>query len=170
MIEKVNEMFEPPTWIYILACAHGKYYVGRTTTKDRIQMHFDGHGSAWTKIHKPYKQILFIKGDKFDEDKYVFKYMEKYGIENVRGGCFSQVVLPEDKIKMIETILTGVDDRCFKCGQPGHFISDCPERTVQENTESLEWVWGLLKCLIGDCFPPKKTPPPEPIEMEQRLL
>jgi hypothetical protein len=46
-----------------------------------------------------------IKGDKFDEDKYVFKYMEKYGIENVRGGCFSQVVLPEDKIKMIETIL-----------------------------------------------------------------
>ena len=54
-------MFEPPTWIYILACAHGKYYVGRTTTKDRVQMHFDGHGSAWTKIHKPYKQILFIK-------------------------------------------------------------------------------------------------------------
>ena len=82
--------------------------------------------------------------------------MEKYGIQNVRGGCFSQVVLPEDKIKMIETILTGVDDRCFKCGQPGHFINDCPERTVQENTESLEWVWGLLKCLIGDCFT-KKT-------------
>jgi len=119
-------------------------------------MHFDGHGSAWTKIHKPYKRILFIKGDKFDEDKYVFKYMEKYGIENVRGGCFSQVVLPEDKIRMIETILTGVDDRCFRCGEPGHFVNDCPEGTVQENTESLEWVWGLLKCLIGDCFT-KKT-------------
>ena len=152
-------------WIYILACAHGKYYVGRTTTKDRIQAHFDGNGSVWTKIHKPYKKLLVVNGDKFDEDKYVFKYMEQYGIQNVRGGCFSQVILPDDKIRMIETILTGVDDRCFNCGESGHFINDCPERTV----ESHEWVWGILKCLIDKCFT-KKNPPQEPIEMEQRLL
>ena len=143
-------------WIYILGCAHGKYYVGRTTTKDRIQAHFEGNGSAWTKIHKPYKKLLMIKGDKFDEDKYVFKYMEQYGIQNVRGGCFSQVVLPEDKVRLIETILVGVNDRCFNCGEPGHFINDCPERNIQENTESLEWVWGLLRCLLGSCFN-KKT-------------
>jgi len=154
-------MFEYTMWIYILACAHGKYYVGRTTTKDRIQMHFDGNGSAWTKIHKPYKKLLVVKGDKFDEDKYVFKYMEKYGIQNVRGGCFSQVVLPDDKIKMIETILTGVDDRCFRCGESGHFINDCPEERVQENeeveTQESEWVWGFLRCLISSCFPKKSN-------------
>ena len=155
-------MFEKPTWIYVLACAHGKYYVGRTTTKNRIQMHFDGNGSAWTKIHKPYKKLLIIKGDKFDEDKYVFKYMAEYGIQNVRGGCFSQVVLPDDKIKMIETILTGVDDRCFNCGELGHFVNDCPlnAEDEQEDKKDDEWIWGLLRSMYNhfkqECFP-KKT-------------
>lgn len=170
-------MPEKQMWIYVLACAHGKYYVGRTTTKQRIQMHFDGNGSAWTKIHKPYKKLLMVKGDKFDEDKYVFMYMEKYGIQNVRGGCFSQVVLPEEKIRIAETILTGVGDRCFNCGESGHFINDCPLNVHEnEDTDSGEWIWSLLRSLIDvfkrECLFKKTNPrsSPEPIEMEQRLL
>ena len=103
-----------------------------------------------------------IKGDKFDEDKYVFKYMADYGIQNVRGGCFSQVVLPGDKIKMIETILTGVDDRCFNCGEPGHFVNDCPlnAKDEQEDKNDDESIWGLLRSMYNhfkqECFP-KKT-------------
>src|SRR6056300_356749 len=109
-----------------------------------------------------YKNLLMIKGDKFDEDKYVFKYMADYGIQNVRGGCFSQVVLPDDKIKMIETILTGVDDRCFNCGEPGHFVNDCPlnAEDEQEDKNDDEWIWGLLRSMYNhfkqECFP-KKT-------------
>ena len=163
-------MSDTPVWIYVLACAHGKYYVGRTTTKDRIQMHFDGNGSAWTKMYKPYKKLLVVRGDKFDEDKYVFKYMHTYGIQNVRGGCFSQVVLPDDKIKFIETVLTGVDDRCFKCGESGHFANECPVN--ERDSDSGEWIWSLLRSLIdvfkSECLLKKTNP--QAIEMEQRLL
>ena len=125
-IFKINKMSE--TWIYILKCQNNKWYVGRTNdVKKRLQQHFDGEGSEWTRLHKPIDVVEKIKGDIYDEDKYTLKYMGKYGIENVRGAAYAQIVLDENDKSSIEKRLNGIMDKCFVCGG-NHFVKDCHEK------------------------------------------
>jgi len=113
--------------IYILKCEKDKYYVGRT--KDltfRIEDHFRGKGSEWTTKYKPLKIKKLIKHcDPFDEDKYVIMLMNEKGIDNVRGGRFSQVTLSEVNKEDIKHQINSALDNCFKCGEKSHFIRDC---------------------------------------------
>ena len=50
----------------------------------------------WTTKYKPIKVVELIEGDNYDEDKYTLKYMEQYGIDNVRGGSFCQIIITVD--------------------------------------------------------------------------
>lgn len=113
--------------VYVIELENNKYYIGKTHGTDtRISDHFNSSGSAWTRKYKPVKVIETISNcDDYDEDKYVLKYMNQYGIENVRGASYSQVVLSDSTIKSIQSRLDGINDRCFNCGQKGHFISQC---------------------------------------------
>ena len=114
--------------IYILGLVKNKYYVGKTH-KDvsfRIYQHIKGNGSQWTKLYKPIKLVgTFETKDKFDEDKYTKKYMDLYGIENVRGGSYCQIKLGEHQLKILDMELKTANDLCFKCGKFGHFSSQC---------------------------------------------
>jgi GIY-YIG catalytic domain len=85
-------------YIYVLQLEHGKYYVGKTTQPNvRLDAHSQGAGSTWTKMHKPIKLLRLIPDcDDYDEDKYTRFYMDKYGIENVRGGSFVTPTLAEN--------------------------------------------------------------------------
>ena len=125
------------TFIYVLQLEENKFYVGKTETPDkRLNCHKSGNGSAWTKKYKPIKTIELFEGDKYDDDKYVFKYMDKYGIENVRGGSFSKVNLTKIQLACLEHINKASSDRCFKCNQPGHFSSRCHHHRHKEFLEA----------------------------------
>jgi hypothetical protein len=89
--------------IYILQLEHDKYYVGiAKNSEKRILQHFEYNGSAWTKLHKPVRILNQFVGDEFDEEKYTLQAMDKYGVDNVRGGSYCQVKLTDyDKSKAL---------------------------------------------------------------------
>ena len=114
-------------YIYILKLEDKKYYVGKTKyIKNRINNHFTGNGALWTKKYKPIEVIEIINNcDDYDEDKYVFIMMNKYGIDNVRGGSFCNFKLFREEIRFLTNIINNANNNCFKCGKKGHFSNQC---------------------------------------------
>jgi hypothetical protein len=116
-------------FIYVLELEQGKYYVGKTNDPQfRIQTHFNNNtgGSVWTKRFKPVRVLELIPDcDDYDEDKYTKKYMDTYGIDNVRGGSFVSVELDSFTKEQLVKMSNGTNNRCFKCGEDTHFVKDC---------------------------------------------
>lgn len=54
--------------------------------------------------------------------------MDKYGIENVRGGSWVTLVLDESTIKHLKISSAATNDRCLGCDKTGHFIKNCPNK------------------------------------------
>jgi hypothetical protein len=114
-------------YIYALKLEQNKYYIGKTNTPHfRIENHFNSNGSEWTKMYKPLS-ILEIKPncDDYDEDKITRQYMDKYGVENVRGGSFVSLILNKTTIDILQQMSNGTNNKCFTCGRNGHFSKDC---------------------------------------------
>lgn len=107
-----------------------KYYVGKSDVPiQRVEDHNDSKGSTFTKKYKPIRLIELIPDcDTFDEDKYTLKYMQKYGMNNVRGGSFCQIKLSPENSATIQRMITGSQDKCFKCGKDGHYMKQCPKK------------------------------------------
>lgn len=140
-----------PLFIYVLKLSDEKYYVGKTFNNitQRMEEHMAGNGSPWTQKYAPIEVMEVKTGDEYDEDKYVLKYMKQYGIDNVRGGSFSQLILPFDQYvqswrsiqnasgnctacgKSDHRIESCTSDICYKCGQAGHLFTTC---TAQAHT------------------------------------
>eukprot|EP00953_Heterococcus_sp_UTEX-ZZ885_P010095 5894-Heterococcus_DN1.PRE.2 len=113
--------------IYALKLQGNKYYVGRTeATGDRMRAHANGSGCAWTRLH-PFVSVLFQKDNctVFDEDKETVMLMEKHGIDNVRGGSYSEIDLSIEKKRHIELQFNSARDRCTRCGRASHWRQSC---------------------------------------------
>jgi cellular nucleic acid-binding protein len=119
-------------YIYALKLEQNKYYIGKTNIPHfRIENHFNSNGSEWTKMYKPLS-ILEIKPncDDYDEDKITRQYMDKYGIDNVRGGSFVSIMLNKPTIDILQQMSNGTNNKCFTCGGNGHFSKDCIKQST----------------------------------------
>lgn len=114
-------------YIYILKLDRDKYYIGKTENPDiRLTSHYNSMGSKWTQKYKPIKIHQIIPNcDNYDEDKYTLQYMEKYGINNVRGGSFCNIDLNIQTKEHILKMINSSNNKCLKCGDIGHFSSKC---------------------------------------------
>ena len=119
--------FELPS-IYILLLAEGKYYVGRTNTLDmRLQAHFCGVGSEWTKKYTPISVMkVYEDKSKYDEDKHTLEMMDIYGYQNVRGGCYCNVILTTVQLEDLQTKFCSANNKCYCCGSKSHYAKGCP--------------------------------------------
>ena len=113
--------------IYILKLVNNKWYIGKSkNVKKRFKTHKNGYGAQWTKLYKPIKIEKVINTNcNYDEDKQTKKMMAKYGIDNVRGGSYSKINLCDNTKFFINKEIQTAEDRCFICGESGHFASNC---------------------------------------------
>jgi hypothetical protein len=125
-------------FIYVLKLTEGKYYIGKTNNPEfRLNKHFDNNGSAWTKLYNPINVVEVIPNcDDYDEDKYTKIYMDKYGIENVRGGSFVTIKLDSNTINILNQMSNGTNNKCFFCSKEGHFSADCPKQNQKDEITS----------------------------------
>jgi hypothetical protein len=129
-------------YTYVLQLKQGKWYVGKTNDPfNRLMQHVHENGSAWSRKYAPL-QVHEVKphASRFDEDNKTLEYMETYGIDNVRGGCYVQVVLPAEQRREIQRKIASVKDACFNCGESGHTVANCPN-DVEEEEEA-----GCSRC------------------------
>lgn len=137
-------------FVYIIQLSQGKYYIGKTNNPQfRLENHFNSNGSEWTKKYKPLKVIDVIPNcDDYDEDKITRQYMDKYGINNVRGGSFVSVKLDKSTIDALEKMSIGTNDKCFICRKVGHFAKDCQENKCWEtdSDDEYEECWVCEYC------------------------
>lgn len=113
--------------IYVLQCEHAKYYVGKANldVTQVFQYHIKQKNCKWTKIHPPISVINTFIGDKWDEEVTFYKMADEYGIENVRGGSYKDVILTSKQKKTFDCLLSAVSGLCHKCKKSGHSESKC---------------------------------------------
>lgn len=143
-------------YIYIIKLENNKYYVGKTLYPDfRINDHFNSIGSIWTRKYKPIELLQLIDNcDDYDEDKYVIKCMEEYGINNVRGGSFNQVKLSKENITTINQMLKTYKNQCYICGSNEHFVNDCKNNNNYKPKYELD---GKCNCVSSYFLPHRKS-------------
>jgi len=108
--------------IYVLRLEQRKFYVGRTNNYDKTMWeHMNGNGPEWIQKYPLDKAIECIPNcDNFDEDKYTIKYMNEFGIDNVRGGSFKNIHLTDSETKIIKQMITYSTEFCYMCGQTSY--------------------------------------------------
>jgi hypothetical protein len=119
-------------YIYVLLLQNDKYYIGKTSNPHfRFDNYFINKGSEWIRLYKPIKVLELIPNcDDYDEDKYTYKYMDIYGIDNVRGGSYTSTILDKATKKQLIKISNRINNRCFNCNKCGHFTRECENNVI----------------------------------------
>lgn len=86
-------------FLYVLTLENDRFYVGLTSDLDRrVEQHFSAAGAEWTKLYRPVRLMHSINTGTQDgwraeamEGEATIALMMAHGIDNVRGGHFSQI-------------------------------------------------------------------------------
>jgi predicted GIY-YIG superfamily endonuclease len=121
----------PQLYIYALKLVQDKYYIGSTIDPlVRLDQHIaaahpTSTASAWTAKYPVIDIVELFEGDRYDEDLITKKYMYEYGIDNVRGASYTQIVLDAGSRTSLIRELRAANGTCMRCGRRGHFIAAC---------------------------------------------
>ena len=94
--------------IYVLKLEENKYYVGQTKNiVKRFERHRQQKAARFTKKYKAkgIVELMESNASDFKELCVTLDYMQRHGIQNVRGGPFSKVEHTADDIRCIVRIL-----------------------------------------------------------------
>lgn len=95
--------------INLLKLHDDKYYIIKTIDPNVTIKYFIDCESAWLKMYEPIGIVAKIHNcDINDEDKYTLMCMNQYGIENVRGGTFSNPQLTINELNMIHDYFNNI--------------------------------------------------------------
>ena len=125
-------------YIYLIELKSNKYYVELSNKIiNNLKTDFYRFNYPWTRKYEPVRiiEIIMIEDVDIDNklDEFVEKYMNKYGMENVRGGKYDSINLENEneneklKFKLIDNNYVGDNKRndnsfikvwfCNYCGQ-----------------------------------------------------
>lgn len=135
--------------VYVLQLKDSsKYYVGKS---DDIEKRINNHKECSEKcakfvklnggVNKVLSPLTPIDNNlsNWEKDETIAR-MIKHGYNNVRGWEFTNTnKLTKEDLDMIKKSIMGLGDRCRKCGNNGHFASEC-------NSEKASWLQKLEKC------------------------
>jgi hypothetical protein len=100
-------------YVYVLELERNKYYVGKTQYSNfNYNNRFISTSQLWLNTYNPIKLLELIPLNT-DVNMIVIKYMTIYGIDNVRGGIFSNFELNIDSINIINKLITNTSNRNF---------------------------------------------------------
>lgn len=66
--------------------------------------------------------------DPLQEDNITERLMMKCGIESVRGGSYSSVILSVQTITSLRRKFFTAENRCYICGAHDHYANRCPNK------------------------------------------
>ena len=94
-------------YMFVLQLENRKYYIEKSAKPiTSIYDHYNMEGNEWTKKYKMVRLVKLIpNSDNVDEDEITIKYMKKYGINNVRGGHFKNIILRRSEINYINSCI-----------------------------------------------------------------
>jgi hypothetical protein len=93
--------------LFVFKSADDYYYLGFSTDVNRAFVEIRaGFGPEWTRLHRPSSIVqIIINAESYHETQVLYEYFNKYGIERVRGGPYTECVLNSTQITQIKTHL-----------------------------------------------------------------
>lgn len=119
-------------YVYKTVDSDGKvgFYIGRTKNfKIRDKEHREGKGANYTR-GKTLTLFHEKQGSPFEEDALTLEYMHHYGIDNVRGGSWCNLIHTDaDRTDIRRKIRTATFATkitlCNRCGRSNHSTANC---------------------------------------------
>ena len=121
LLKHINNMV-----IYILKLTNNKYYICKRDNLDNSDNKLEGNNtiSDWVSKYPIIEVYKVINTDNScDIDKYVKEYMQKYGIDNVRGGSYNQIQLSQSQQLVLDQELNIFNNLYSSYGQ-NNIIND----------------------------------------------
>ena len=105
------------TILYVLQLSEEKWFIGKTNDPN-FTLDEGIYSIEYVRINSPASVYKIIPNcDDFDLDKYVKIFMNSYGIENVRGGSYSNPELSEEEKFILKRELNTANNKYINCGQ-----------------------------------------------------